>query len=33
MPIGKGCVLYSDGLRSEPHISPKLAAIESLEQK
>jgi endogenous inhibitor of DNA gyrase (YacG/DUF329 family) len=33
MPKGKGCVLYSDGLRFEPHVSRKLAAVDALEQK
>ena len=26
--VGKGCILYSGGLRSEPHVVRKLAAIE-----
>jgi len=28
---GKGCVLHSGGLRVEPHIDRKLAAMESAE--
>jgi len=30
---GKGCILYSGGLRLEPHLVRKLAAVEALERK
>ena len=30
---GKRCLLYSGGLRNEPHIDRKLSAIEALEAK
>jgi hypothetical protein len=30
---GKGCILYSGGLRLEPHLVRKLSAIEALEKK
>jgi hypothetical protein len=29
----KGCILYSGGLRLEPHLVRKLAAVEALERK
>jgi hypothetical protein len=32
-PVGKGCVLYSDGQRFESHRARKLAAIDKLEEK
>jgi hypothetical protein len=31
--VAKGCILYSGGLRSEPHTLRKLAAIEAIEKK
>jgi hypothetical protein len=31
--VGKGCILYSGGLRLEPHLVRKLSAIEALEKK
>ena len=31
--LGKGCVLYSDGLRSAPHPVRKLSAIAAIERK
>ena len=30
---GKGCILYSGGLRLEPHLVRKLSAIQALESK
>jgi hypothetical protein len=30
---GTRCLLHSGGLRSEPHMNRKLAAIEDIEQK
>jgi hypothetical protein len=30
---GKGCIVYSGGLRLEPHLVRKLSAIEALEKK
>ena len=29
---GERCVLHSGGLRSEPHVDRKLAAIEAIER-
>jgi predicted RNA-binding Zn-ribbon protein involved in translation (DUF1610 family) len=31
--IGKRCILYSGGLRSQPHLVRKLAAVDALEKK
>lgn len=31
--VGKGCALYSDGLRSVPHPARKLSAITAIERK
>jgi predicted transporter len=31
--VAKGCILYSGGLRSEPHRLRKLAAIDAIEEK
>jgi hypothetical protein len=30
---GKHCILYSDGLRFEPHTARKLSALAPLERK
>jgi hypothetical protein len=32
-PVGKRCLLYSGGMRNEPHVDRKLSAIEALEAK
>jgi hypothetical protein len=31
--VGKGCILYSGGLRLEPHLVRKISAMEALERK
>jgi hypothetical protein len=31
--VGERCVLHSGGLRSEPHVELKLAAIETIEKR
>jgi hypothetical protein len=31
--VGKRCILYSGGLRSEPHLVRKIVAIEALDKK
>lgn len=33
VPVGKRCVLHSGGLRSEPHIDRKFAAVEVIAMK
>jgi len=33
VPAGKRCILYSGGMRSEPHLVRKIYAVEALEKK